>query len=143
MPTLESEPTPPPLSVLPPVGHAPGWGCWCRPRASGRVALHRTGVLPSGTLALRMRWLGWLAQLMPGRGSIERRPTLEELERAYLLTGLAVIAEQLDELCPSCRAWKGQMAPSHFGSRGCRNTGPSASLRAGGQRRHCTCDGCF
>lgn len=42
--------------------------------------------------------------------------------------------------CPTCPSYvAGELAPSHMGSPSCK----SGSLASGGNRAHCTCDGCF
>lgn len=52
-----------------------------------------------------------------------------------------LLETQVIASCPVCRQIiaSGFIGPSHKGSSGCR----SGSLASGGDRTHCTCDGCF
>ena len=55
----------------------------------------------------------------------------EELQLAILLAGWVT--------CETCKQYKGQMCPPHFGSARCE----SGSLASGGKNSHCTCSTCF
>ena len=44
-----------------------------------------------------------------------------------------------DHNCETCKKYKGQMAPTHNGSKYCN----SGSIASGGTKAHCTCDVCF
>ena len=71
---------------------------------------------------------------------------VQELEERYREAvdardpvALKELHKQIVEACGYCQKYKGQMAPSHFGSAWCQ----SGSLASGGHRSHCSCNSCF
>jgi len=53
-------------------------------------------------------------------------------------------SDKRPEPCAECERNRGQMAPSHKGSRNCENGSiANRSIAAGGKTAHCTCARCF